>query len=120
MKKIITKNLLLAIIFQFLLSVISNAQDSIIRKPLLKAELGTITINKVDVREITLAAGLIIPLHKHPGPVTGYIVEGTVKFQIKDEPVKILHAGDAFYEPAGTEITHFDNASAKKPLKIKN
>ena len=28
----------------------------------------------------------------------------------------MLHAGQAFYEPQGTPIVHFDNASATSPM----
>ncbi|MGH7068087.1 MAG: hypothetical protein ACREEU_09935 [Acetobacteraceae bacterium] len=30
--------------------------------------------------------------------------------------METLHEGDAFYEPAGTTILHFDNASERESL----
>lgn len=34
--------------------------------------------------------------HRHPGPIFGYELE----FAVGDEKVRILKAGDTFYEPA--------------------
>ena len=34
--------------------------------------------------------------HIHPGEEVGYIVAGTVKMMIQDQPTLILHAGDGF------------------------
>jgi len=50
--------------------------------------------------------------------VVGYIVSGSIYFQVKGDSAIILKAGDPFYEPAGTVITHFDNASTAAPVKF--
>lgn len=39
------------------------------------------------------------PPHRHPGPVSGYVLEGTFEFQVEGSPIKILKAGDSFFEP---------------------
>ena len=44
------------------------------------------------------------PPHRHPGPVSGYVLEGTFEFQVEGGPVIILKAGDTFFEP--TMILH--------------
>ncbi|OJW61277.1 MAG: hypothetical protein BGO55_28695 [Sphingobacteriales bacterium 50-39] len=75
-------------------------------------------ISRVDIREINLAPDQKGPLHKHPCPVVGYIVSGTIYFQVKGDSARILKAGDPFYEPAGAVITHFDNASPTAPAKF--
>lgn len=96
----------------------TDAQTPIVRKQLMLAQFSSRLISKVDIREISLAPGQKGPLHKHPCPVVGYIVSGTVLFQIKGEPAKTLKAGDPFYEPANTVVTHFDNASSTAPTKF--
>ena len=96
----------------------SPAHPPIVRKQLMLAQFKTRPVSKVDIREINLAPGQKGPLHKHPCPVVGYIVSGTILFQIKGEPEKTLKAGDPFYEPAETVITHFDNASGTTPAKF--
>ena len=44
--------------------------------------------------------------------MVGYIAAGTIRFQVEGEEERILRAGDAFHEPAGAPVAHFDNASA--------
>ncbi|HVU53490.1 MAG TPA: cupin domain-containing protein [Puia sp.] len=96
----------------------ASAQTPIVRKQLMLAPFDPRPISKVDIREINLAPGQKGPLHKHPCPVVGYIVSGTIYFQVKGDSAIILKAGDPFYEPAGAVITHFDNASATAPAKF--
>jgi quercetin dioxygenase-like cupin family protein len=43
--------------------------------------------------------------------VVGYIVRGSVKFQIEGEAAKVLQTGEAFYEPPNKTVLHFANAS---------
>lgn len=57
-------------------------------------------------------------LHRHPCPVISYVVEGTIKFQIRGEKVQIIHTGQVGYEAAGAIIEHFDNASDSAPAKV--
>lgn len=62
---------------------------------------------KVDGKEttVTVVELTLDPLaggtpHRHPGPVNGYILEGTYEFQVEGGPVRTLKAGDTFFEPA--------------------
>lgn len=68
------------------------------------------------MQEIRLAAGQEVSKHVHPCPVVGYVKSGKVLFQIEGEEKIILNEGDAFYEPKGKNILHFDNASKENPL----
>jgi quercetin dioxygenase-like cupin family protein len=38
--------------------------------------------------------------HRHPGPVFGYILEGSFRMQFLPGPVRTYSKGQAFYEPA--------------------
>lgn len=96
----------------------ASAQQKIVRKELYKANIGTQTISTVDVREIVLQPKQMGGLHRHPCPVITYVVEGTVRFQIRGEQEKIIRAGEVCYEPAGAIIEHFDNASDQTPAKF--
>ena len=53
------------------------------------------TATLVEVVLDPLAAS---PPHRHPGPVTGYILEGTFEFQVEGGKVLTLKAGDSFFE----------------------
>jgi quercetin dioxygenase-like cupin family protein len=94
------------------------AQQEIIRKELLQAKTGQRSISKVEVWEIIFQPGQIGAYHKHPCPVLGYIIYGSILFQVEGELPTILNEGDAFYEPAETPIVHFENFSENENAKF--
>jgi quercetin dioxygenase-like cupin family protein len=88
----------------------------ITRESLLQAALaGATTVERVEVARVELAPRQPAGRHFHPCDVVGYIVSGAIRFQVAGEPETMLDAGDAFHEPAGREIAHFDNASSEQP-----
>ena len=87
------------------------SQETILRRPLLAADLKNKTVTKVDVREIVFAPGQETGLHKHACPVFGYIAEGEAVLEVEGERPQRLPVGSAFYEPADKVIVRFDNAS---------
>ncbi len=96
----------------------SMAQNEIVRRELLLAPVGSRTISAVDIKEVTLPPGQKGAYHKHPCPVVGHVVSGSVLIQVEGDSAKTLKAGEAFFEPADTPIVHFDNASKTEPLKF--
>jgi quercetin dioxygenase-like cupin family protein len=91
--------------------------EAIVRKPSLTAILDPAKLtSRIEVKEIEFKPSQATGLHLHPCPVTGYIVKGTVFFQVEGEAVKTLKAGDAFFEPANARILRFDNTSATEPM----
>ena len=57
----------------------------------------------IIVQRIELAPASSAAPHVHPGMVTGYVVSGTLEFQVAGEPLLTLHAGDTFFEPPGSK-----------------
>ena len=96
----------------------STKTDSIVRKKLLLATFPIRQVSGVDIREISFKPLQQTGRHLHPIPVTGYIVSGTILFQIKGQNSKVLHAGEAFFEPANATIAHFDNTSRNAGAKF--
>jgi len=47
------------------------------------------------------APGASAGKHTHPGEELGYILEGTLQFEIDGEAPRTLKAGDSFFVPAG-------------------
>jgi quercetin dioxygenase-like cupin family protein len=59
----------------------------------------------VSVVEVNYAPGESSMPHSHPCPVIGYVLEGTLRTQVKGEPETIYKAGDSFYEaPNGVHL----------------
>lgn len=87
---------------------------SVGRKTLLTVPLAAAkAVDRVEIHEITLGPGVHAPVHFHSGPVVGVVTGGGILFQVEGFPMQQLKKGDAFYEPAGVRILHFDNASSE-------
>jgi quercetin dioxygenase-like cupin family protein len=88
----------------------------ILRRDLLTAVLGQEPpIERVQITRVQLAPGQAAGRHLHPCHVIGCVLEGAINFQIAGEAARSLEAGDAFHEPSGVEIAHFDNAAEAAP-----
>ncbi len=46
-----------------------------------------------------IPVGVASGWHTHPGEEVGYIIAGTVQMEIRDQPTRILNAGDGFLIP---------------------
>jgi len=53
--------------------------------------------------------------HRHPGSVFVYVTKGTVRLGIEGQPVKLVHAGETFFEPPGALHAVGENASNTEP-----
>jgi quercetin dioxygenase-like cupin family protein len=63
--------------------------------------------SSIEGREIVqvrteIPAGVASGWHIHPGEEVGYIVAGTVRMEIQDQPTLTLRAGDGFLIPPRT------------------
>jgi quercetin dioxygenase-like cupin family protein len=105
---------LVAVAILFNTTVMAQAMQPT-RKDLLNAMVGQ-KVSVVEIREVTMPEGAVAPKHLHPCAVVGYVVSGSVLFQVEGEEARVLKEGDAFYEPRNKTILHFDNASKEKPL----
>jgi quercetin dioxygenase-like cupin family protein len=89
-----------------------NEKPAIVRHPLLSAVLDAEpTVARVEVARIELQPLQVTGLHRHPCDVVGLVTAGSIRFQLEGEEARLLGPGDAFHEPKGARIAHFDNAS---------
>jgi len=51
-------------------------------------------------------------------PVVGCVLAGEIRLQVAGQSEQLLHAGEAFHEPADVKIPHADNASADEPASF--
>ncbi len=68
--------------------------------------------------EVTFAPETSSPPHYHPGEVVGYVAEGTLEFKIAGKPLKVLQAGDTFFEPTMIRHEVARNPDANKTCRI--
>jgi quercetin dioxygenase-like cupin family protein len=50
------------------------------------------------------------PPHRHSGPAFGYVLEGEVRFELEGEPVRVVKAGETFWEPGG-DLIHYQDGN---------
>jgi quercetin dioxygenase-like cupin family protein len=83
---------------------------NVLRRDLLTAQIDpALLVSRVAIKSVTLSPGLAAGLHLHPVPVFGVVNDGVILFQLENDAPRTLHPGDAFYEPAGRRVLHFDN-----------
>ena len=55
--------------------------------------------------------------HRHPGPVLVYVTQGALRLALEGEPVRVVRAGETFFEPARAHHIIGENASATEPSR---
>ncbi|MBP0619309.1 cupin domain-containing protein [Cupriavidus consociatus] len=55
----------------------------------------------VQVR-VDLDPGAFAPMHSHPGEEIAYVLQGTLEYQLGNNPPVTLKAGESLFIPAGT------------------
>jgi quercetin dioxygenase-like cupin family protein len=68
--------------------------------------------------EVMFEPGQASAPHRHPGPVFGYVLEGSYEWAIDDQAAKMLQAGDTFYEPANCVHRVSRNPSVKTKTRV--
>lgn len=56
--------------------------------------------------------------HHHAGSVYAYVLDGAIRSQLDDGPVRVYRAGESFFEPPGTHHRVGENASATEPARL--
>ena len=60
---------------------------------------------KVTLVDVTYGPGESSPIHSHPCPIIGYVVEGALRTHVTGEAEAIYKAGESFYEaPNGVHV----------------
>ena len=72
----------------------------------------------VTVVEVKIAPGQSGLPHRHPGPGFVYVVEGEYELGLEDQPARVLHAGETFYEPTGCLHQVSKNPAAKGMTRL--
>jgi len=80
---------------------LGTAAASIKRTPLQKFDVpGTNFETVIGIAEI--APNVSIGRHTHPGPESGYLLEGEFTLLVQGQPDKPLKAGESYQVPSGT------------------
>lgn len=76
--------------------------------------------NRLEVRivEVTYPPGGVSRPHSHPCAVIGYMLEGTMRMQVKGFPEAVYRAGDTFYEAPNGVHALAANVSPTEPARF--
>jgi quercetin dioxygenase-like cupin family protein len=70
---------------------------------------------KVHAIEVTYPPGTTSTAHRHPCPVVGYMISGTMRMQVSDGPVTDYKPGETFVEMPTDVHRMATNPSADTP-----
>ena len=73
---------------------------------------------EASVVEVTYAPGGAGSPHRHPCPVIGYMIEGSMRMQVSGQVERTYQAGDTFYETPTDVHVVSANASADRPARF--
>jgi quercetin dioxygenase-like cupin family protein len=68
--------------------------------------------------DVTSAAGAPSHVHRHPGFVLGYVLDGDLKFAINNAAPQIVPRGGTFFEPAGAVHSTGESAEPGQPVRF--
>lgn len=78
----------------------ANAQsDTIKRTPLQKFEVPNSNYGAV-IGKAEIVPDVLVGRHTHPGPESGYVIEGSFTLYIDGEEPRVLNAGESYLVPA--------------------
>ena len=69
---------------------------------------------------VSYAPGAKSVPHHHAGSafIYAYVLSGAVRSQVDDQPAKVYHAGESWFEEPGAHHKISENASATEPAKL--
>ena len=73
---------------------------------------------EAKIVEVTYGPGESSQPHSHPCAVIGYVLEGSVRMQVKGEPEAVYKPGQSFYEAPNGVHAISANASKTEPARF--
>ena len=69
---------------------------------------------------VTYAPGAKSPAHHHARSafIYAHVLSGAIRSQVGDEPAKVYHVGEGFYEVPGSHHRISENASDREPASL--
>jgi len=89
-------------------------------RPVLEADVPDLALENwsATVVEVSYPPGGASPSHTHPGITIAYVLEGSIRSKVGDEPERTYTAGQAFLETPGQVHAVSRNASATEPARL--
>jgi quercetin dioxygenase-like cupin family protein len=97
-----------------------HAQDLAHVKPVFEHALPNIDGKRMVALVVSYPPGGKSPAHVHARSafIYAYVLSGTIRSQVNDEPAKTYRAGEGFYEMPGSHHRISENASDSEPARL--
>jgi quercetin dioxygenase-like cupin family protein len=96
----VKRAVMVALVLTLAMVGVPGAQTPIKRTPLQKFDVpGTSYETVIGIAEI--AADVNIGRHTHPGPESGYLLEGEFTLLVEGQPPRLVKAGESYQVPPG-------------------
>jgi quercetin dioxygenase-like cupin family protein len=93
-----------------------GAQQSGFKRTVIQQEKLSVPGREAVTAVVEFQPGATVGRHTHPGEEIGYILEGTLVFEIEGKPTVTLSAGQTFFIPSGT--VHNATNKSSSPAKV--
>lgn len=88
-------------------------------KPVFSTTLPNVPGKSLTAVVVTYAPGGKSPKHHHAGSVFAFVLSGAIRSENSATgPARVYHAGETFFEPAGSEHLVSENASNTEPASL--
>jgi quercetin dioxygenase-like cupin family protein len=104
-----------------MLSDVTRAQPAAPRaQPVFQHDLPDINLSgwSATAVEVTYGPGESSPPHRHPGITLAYVLEGSIRSKVGDDPEQTYTAGQMFIETPEQLHAVSRNASSSEPAKL--
>jgi quercetin dioxygenase-like cupin family protein len=95
-----------------------TARPSTVVTPVSCEKLADIPGKSITTALVDFAPNAFTPRHRHPGSVTAFVLEGTLRSQLAGRSVGIYTKGQTSFEPPGAIHLFAENASATDPARL--
>ncbi|WP_266064090.1 cupin domain-containing protein [Brucella intermedia] len=87
-------------------------------KPISCEPLPNVPGKSITVAVVDYPPDAYTPRHRHPGSVSAFVLQGTLRSQLEGGPVGTYRAGETWFEPPGTLHVFAENASKTEPAEL--
>lgn len=92
--------------------------DSSSRRSVIRQRLPGIPERQITLVEVVFPPGAGAAPHLHPNGVMAFVVSGSIASKVGDEPERVFHAGEAWWEPPGAVHRVSRNTSSSESAHL--
>jgi quercetin dioxygenase-like cupin family protein len=96
----------------------SAARPKTVVTPVSCEKLPNVPGKSITTAVVEFPPNAYTPRHRHPGSVSAFVLEGTLRSQLAGGPVGIYVKGQTWFEPPGAVHLFAENASTTEPAEL--